>query len=162
MTAELREVDRLASEMLEVLWSYYLLSTNTLGSEDPVEAMRSLKIMALLSDDLLLRLAKLGETRRDTWNFAQVVKQFPNLTQRSALQRRVAEYQHLIVGIAGHRNRRIAHTSKASPATLEPTAEMLQAIHLAVDLVDEITGIRNTYEVAGLDLRLAALGSDAA
>jgi hypothetical protein len=162
MAVELRGVDRLAIEMLEVLWSYYLLSTNQLGSQDPVEGMRRIKIMVLLSDDLLLRLARLGESKRDTWNLTQVIKELPNLARRSALQRGVSEYQRLTGQITSHRNRRIAHISKASPASLQPPTEMLQAISLAVDLVDENTGVRNTYEVAGLDLRQAAFGNDAA
>lgn len=147
--------DSLATELLEALWSYHLLKQTKLRSRSRIEALGRIKVMGLLVDDILLRLAKLGETKRGTWNFSQVLKQLPtgDNSRVSDLRKRIAEYQKRIATIVTHRNRRIAHVSKHSAADLESPLEIRAALREAVSLLDDLAGDRHEFFVSKLDLR---------
>lgn len=156
-------VQRLSLEVLEGLWSYYLLQTlpSELDSDDTLKNLRTLKFIDLLIGDIILRLCKFRDGDSRSLSFEQVVK---NLRKRSATKGRVEDLESLIKtykattqNIENYRNAYIAHLSKCDRTHLKPTSEIYEAIQLAVRITDELSGKQNSYSIEGIDLRKAAL-----
>ena len=160
MNAERAGVPELGLEVLDILWSCYVLKHYSLEPQDELDAMRRLKILQVLTNDVLLRLAKLGEANRGSWNFAQVAKRTKRGdTPRVAQQ--IKQYRDLIQSIAQLRNSRIAHRAQEFQAGSPPPLEMWSAVGVAVSLLDELSGERVAYHIGGIDLRNAVLGEAA-
>jgi hypothetical protein len=158
--AERAGVPELGLEVLDILWSCYVLKHHSLEPQDELDAMRRLKILQVLTNDVLLRLAKLGEANRGSWNFAQVAKRTKRGdTPRVAQQ--IKHYRDLIQSIAQLRNSRIAHRAQEFQAGSPPPLEMWSAVGVAVSLLDELSGERVAYHIGGIDLRNAVLGEAA-
>jgi hypothetical protein len=155
-----------ALEVLDILWSTYLLRHHVTGSEDPVEAMRSLKILELLTNDIVVRLCKLRDPDAKSMGFPEALKALgtkPTRHQEAArLAERLAEYVRLTSNLNELRNARVAHLAKRGTVRVEPLVEMYDAVKLAVEITDGLLGERCVYQIANLDLRAEVLGHDAA
>lgn len=119
--------------------------------------MKTMKLIRLLADDIILRLNKLRDKRRDCLGFSQVAR---------ALERdinaKLAQFETITENLNAHRNTYIAHQSKGSREHLSPPVEMLEAIRLAVEIGDDLSGDRNQYKMLETDLRAEVLGGQTA
>jgi len=156
-------VKHLLIEVLEILWSYYLWQTlpSELDSHDPLENLRALKFNELLIGDIILRLCKFRDNDSRSLSFEQVVK---DLRKRSATKDRVEDIEPLIKkyktttqNIENHRNTYIAHLTKRDRIHLKPPGEIYEAIRLAVQITDKLSGDQNAYSIEGTGLRKAVL-----
>lgn len=149
----------LGIEMLETLYSYYLLKSLSQEpeSDELLSNMRKIKIAQLLTDDIILRLCKFRDDDSRSLGFEQVYK---SLRKREAKKNRVdglqdliKEYRSLTKNLESHRDAYIAHLSKRDRDHLKPTVELANAIGLALIITDRLCGVKNSYEVLDLDLR---------
>ena len=145
-------VQHLSLEMLEILWSYYLLQAlpSTLDSDDPLENLRTLKFIVLLQGDIILRLCKFRDNDSRSLSFEQVVK---DLRTRPATKDRVdglepliKKYRAITQNIENHRDTYIAHCSKRDRTHLKPQIEIYEVIRLAVQITDLLS--EKGYSVA--------------
>ncbi|MCB9106563.1 MAG: hypothetical protein H6633_20305 [Anaerolineales bacterium] len=156
-------IQYLSVEILDILWSYYLLQTlpYELDSDDRLENLRTLKFIELLIGDIILRLCKFRDNDSRSLSFEQAIK---DLRKRSATKGRVEglepvikKYKVTTQNIENHRNSYIAHLSKRDRTHLKPTSEIYEAIQLAVQIVDTLSGEQNSYSIEGIDLRKTVL-----
>jgi hypothetical protein len=154
----------LGVEMLEILYSYYLLKSLSQEPEsnDPLSNMRRMKITQLLTNDIILRLCKFRDNDSRSLSFDQVNKA---LRKREAKRNRVAgledmikEYRSLTLNLENHRNAYIAHLSKRDSDHLKPMVELANAIGLALKITDRLCGVKNSFKVLDLDLRQDQFG----
>ena len=87
MTKELSEEGYLASEVLEILWDFYLLKRPMGESDNAVENMTQLRFKELLIGSLILRLCKLRDDDTRSLSLDQTIK---------ALRKRAASAPPLI------------------------------------------------------------------
>jgi hypothetical protein len=153
----------LLMEVLEILWSCYLwqMLPYELESDDPIKNLRASKFNELLISDIILRLCKFRDDDSRSLSFEQVVK---NLRKRSVTKNRVEdieplikEYKTITQNIENHRNTYIAHLAKRDRTHLKPPSEIYEAIRLAVNITDKLSGDQNAYSIEGTDLRKAVL-----
>jgi hypothetical protein len=157
---------RLCVEVLEILWSYYLLKQQTCDSDISFENMKAMKFVQLLGNDIILGLCKFRDKDSRSLSFDQVFKE---LRKRAAskgyvkdIETKMAEYRRLTLNLQSHRDTYIAHLSKRDHAHLNPPTEMLATIRMAVQITDALVGSRNSYKVLDVDLRAEVLGENAA
>lgn len=158
-------LEKLGFEILELLWSYYLLRQETKVSDDPVLNLRSMKIIQLLQNDIILRLCKFRDKDSRSLSFDQLLKQEKKSNNNSRLKTltdQVKKYRDLTKNIENHREAYVAHLSKRGNEHLKPLAELQGAIKLALDLTDCFWGEENQYEIGGVDLRIALNKNNAA
>jgi HEPN superfamily AbiU2-like protein len=162
MTEEIPREKQLGLEVLDLLWSYSLLQSWSMADTDCLVQMKSVTLIRLLSDDIILRLCKLRDDDTRSISLSQVVKHLrkraDSADRAAAVERRLAEYRRLTENLERHRDTYIAHRSKRDKEYLRPPVEMLDAIRLAVALVDELSGMPERYEICGVDLRRDVLG----
>jgi hypothetical protein len=157
---KLTDEQGLAVEVLDILWSAYLLRHHCTGSDDPIEAMRSLKILRLLSDDLVLRLCKLRDRDKRSLNFQNVLGRASRRLgpqQVQVIRDRISAYVRAVGNLNELRNKHIAHREPGYAWFLKPPTDMRRAIQLVVEITDDLSGERWEYHVAGLDLRAEVL-----
>jgi hypothetical protein len=156
----------LAIQVLEILWTAYLMRHHTMGAEDPIEAMRRLKVAELLFNDLVLGLCKLRDpdTRSASLHRAlRVVRQRGLEPERAvAIKKRIAEYGRSVRNLVDLRNKLIAHRQVGTWWKLEMGTDIGQAIRLAVEITDDMLGEAVSYTVIGLDLRAEVIGRSGA
>lgn len=158
-----RPDQELASEIREVLCSFYFLKRELPESKVVLENLRTLHFIRLLHDDIVLRLSKLAEDDARSWSFRQA---FKKLSKRSAhsfsdadVDRQIRQFHNLVRPIRDHRDSYIAHRSKRDRAHLK-LPELLPAIRLAVEITDALAGEPVSYRLEEIDLRADALGQE--
>ena len=153
------EEQSLGVEMLDLLYSYYLLKSLSAEPEshDALGNMRRIKMAQLLTNDIILRLCKFRDDDSRSLSFDQVYKA---LRKREAKKERVdglepiiKKYRSLTRNLENHRDAYIAHLSKRDRSHLRPPVELADAIGLALTITDKLGGGKNSYKVLGLDLR---------
>jgi len=160
-------LEKTGFEILELLWSYYLLRQEPEVSDDPVSNLRSMKIIQLLHNDIILRLCKFRDKDPRSLSFDQLLKQEKKSNDNSnsklkTLTDRVKKYRDLTKNIENHRESYVAHLSKRGNEHLKPLAELQEAIKLALELTDDFWGEENQYKIEGVDLRIILNRNNAA
>jgi hypothetical protein len=158
---KLSDRQALGIEILEILWSSYLLRRHMTGADDPVEAMRSVKILHLLSDDLVLRLCKLRDCDKRALTFHRVLEAarrdgLPD-SEADLIDRCIAEFVASLGNLDELRNKHIAHRQSGHGWSIHNGTNITRAVELAVDITDRLCGERCDYRTAGLDLRAEVL-----
>jgi hypothetical protein len=147
---------RIGIEILELLWSYYLLKHEQPVTDDAISNMRSMKIIQLLTNDIILRLCKFRDKDSRSSSFNQLLKQEKKSNDQSqiaTLSGKVKQFREITKNIERHRNSYVAHLSKMGNEHLSPLAELKEAINLAVELADLFSKEKNQYTIEGIDLR---------
>lgn len=164
LTLELDPLERLGIELLQILMSsYYLRDTLAdLQTGDGHSNFRNLKILALLHNDIIVRLGKFREDDNRNWSFRQVAK-YVGMTTTTA--DRAADATPLIKEfvqtsdlLKDYRNHAVAHLTKRGTSHLAPLTEINRLVALAIRVVDVLSGERNEYRVGEVDLRREVLG----
>ena len=163
---EIRPVDRLSIELLEILLSVHLLKHPAADGNDYFSQTRNLKVVALLVNDIIVRLGKFREDDNRNWSFREVSKALEK--RASTASRAVAagpaikEFLQNSKRLEDYRNFTVAHLPKRGAAHLKPLTELYQLVTLAVKVVDILAGEKNQYKVGEVNLReVAASGADA-
>ena len=132
-----------------------------MNSDNALESFRTLKFSQLLCDDIILRLCKFSDGDSRSLSFEQAAKE---LRKRPATRDRVEDIEPLIKeyktttqSIRNHRNTRIAHLAKSDRTHLKPPTEIREAIQLALQIIDQLSGDQNEYRIEGIELRDAML-----
>lgn len=160
-------VQHLCMEVLEILWSYYLLQTlpSELDSDDPLKYLQMMKFVGLLTNDVILRLCKFRDDDSRSLSFKQVFKDLRKRSATSAraenLESMIKRYKSVTQNIENHRNTYIAHLSKRDRTHLKPPIEIIEAIHLSIEITDALSDSQNSYIIEGIDLRKTILGNRA-
>lgn len=158
----------LGLEMLETLYSYYLLRAvpSETESSDALTNMRMMKFAQLLTNEIILRLCKFRDDNSMSISFDQVNKV---LRKRAAkkerldgIENKIKEYKRLTHNMENHRNAYIAHLSKRDRNHLKPPFEMFDAINLALQITDQLCGEKVSYPVLNVDLRGPIFGETSA
>ena len=123
--------------------------------------MHSLKILQLLTNDIIVRLCKLRDLDSRSLGFPEALKALrmkPIRTEDAdKLAERLSEYERLTANLNELRNARVAHLAKRGMSQVELPVEMYDAVKLAVEITDELLGERCVYKIANLDLRAEVL-----
>ena len=153
------EEQSLGIEMLEILYSYYLLKSLSyeLESDDALDNMRRMKMVQLLTNDIILRLCKFRDHDSRSLSFEQVYK---TLRKREAKKNRVdgletiiSEYRSRTNNLENHRNAYIAHLAKRDRNHLKAPVDLVAIIGRALTIIDQLCGGKNSYKILNLDLR---------
>jgi len=155
---------RLALEALEVLVSAYYLAE--LGRSPPADDadtnLRNIKFLQLLLNDIVMRLGKFRDDDNRSWSFREVAKYLSKkkayAARAAAATQAIATYAQKTKKIEDFRNRSIAHLTKQGPAGVSLPLDVMEAIRLAVAIVDTLAGERNRYILGTVSLRHAVLG----
>jgi hypothetical protein len=155
---------RLGWEILDLLLSKQLLdsiSWESLETGDLRHRMRQLKIARLAYDDIVTKLSKLIDRRKDSLGAPQVIKLLrrskASPQQLARAQTALEHLEELVKPVLKkYRDTRLAHIGAAAFKENHPAVE--PAIRAAVDLVDAIEGTRNQYKDTDVDLRHEVLG----
>lgn len=143
-------------EIIEILWSYYLLKRELPVFDNAISNLRSMKIIQLLTNDIILRLCKFRETDSRSLSFDQLLKQEKKSGDENlyeTLNSKIKQYRTITQNIENHRNSYVAHRLKRGNEHLRPPTELKEAIKLAVELIDLFSRETNQYMVEGIDLR---------
>ena len=156
---------RLGSEILDILFSCYLLRSLSPSSDDPLENLKTTKFVHLVTNELTLRLCKFRDKDSRNLSFEQVFKTLKKkhiaVDQLNILEKQIKKYRQLTISLEAHRDAHVAHLAKRGTGHLKAPLEVLDAVRLAVEIVDIILGTRNEYRVLDVDLRRAVLDTDA-
>jgi len=144
----------LGCEVLDVLWSFYLLREQPQEPTSTLEGLKTTKFLSLLTDDIVLRLCKLRDKDPRAVSFESAAKRLGRIP---LLAQPLEDYRKLTDSLKEHRDKRIAHREQCRPQ-LEPLVQLLEAVRLAARIVDLLQGQHNTYAVEGLNLRREVLG----
>jgi hypothetical protein len=160
----LEPVHRLGVEALEILVSahYFAEVARTPPSDDADVNLRNIKFVQLLLNDIVLRLVKYRDDDNRNWSFREVAKY---LSKRKAYAARATEASAAIAKfvqrtkrLEDFRNRAIAHLTKQGPVGVSLPPDVTDAIRLALDIVDTLSGERNQYTLGAISLREVVLG----
>lgn len=161
---DIAEEARIGTELLDILWSCYLLRHSSPNSEHPLENLKIMKVVHLLTQDVILRLCKFRDKNSRNLSFDQALKALrkkaPPTRPLTGIENRIKEYRQLTMNLDAHRDANVAHLSKRGPAHLKPPVQMFEAVRLAVAIVDDLSGARNQYGILDVDLRHEVLGED--
>lgn len=157
---ELSGLQRLGTEMLELLWSYHLFieESNFFTIEGPtyLDALKRMTYISLLTQDIVLRLCKLDDKPKESWSFERVAK---NLGKWEATKAKVKKYQEEISNLKEHhRNAFMAHLPRVRPENFKPAFNIADAIQQALAIYDQLSGERSTFMIndggdSSVDLR---------
>lgn len=150
-------LEKLGFEILELLWSYYLLKQELEVSNNPLSNLRSMKIVQLLHNDIILRLCKFRDEDSRSLSFHQLLKlkrESIDDSKLNVLTDKVKKYRNLTKNIENHRDCYVAHLSKRGNEHLKPVAELQEVIRMALELTDDFWGEENQLKIEGVDLRI--------
>lgn len=151
--------ENLGIEMLEILYSYYLLQGASLeeGSDNALDNLRRVRFVQLLINDIILRLCKFRDDSSMSLSFIQVTKALRKRVVKKervdGIEAEIRKYNLLTQNLENHRNTYIAHLSKRARTHLKPTVEISDAVTLALQITDRLCGRKNSYKVLDIDLR---------
>ena len=149
-------VERLALEILDILLAVHYLRSQSYG-DDPLANLRETKVMALLFNDVVLRLGKFRDDDNRTWSFRKAAKYLGKRVQSApravAAKPLIAKFIERTKRLDDWRNLAIAHLPKRGASHLEPVTDLLIIVSLAVKIVDTLAGEENRYCVGTVDLR---------
>ena len=160
--ARIKPHGHVSVEILEILTSFYVLKRIRPESSDAHENLRTMHLVRLLRDDVILRLCKLDDNDTRSWSFEQALKKLRKRSSSGfdepAVQQQIKEFRNLIKPLREHRDARIAHRTKRDLTFLTPP-RLLPAIKLAIEIADALAGCATRYTFLDLDLRADALGT---
>lgn len=151
--SERLEHNRIFTETLELLISYYffLRVSKRLIADDPggLDGYEQSLTVHLLHNDIVLRLCKLDDKRKDTWNYQQVLKIIPSghfdPATLKELKSKIDEYVKSIDSIRSEqRHGFIAHLPKRKTGKISEY-DFKKSIGLAVAISDLFLGERNQF-----------------
>lgn len=123
-------------------------------------------VVHLLTQDVILRLCKFRDKDSRSLSFDQALKALrknaSGTDRLKDVETRIKEYRRLTMNLGAHRDASVAHLSKQGSAHLKPPLQMFEAVRLAVDIVDDLSGERNPYQILNVNLRHEVLGENAA
>lgn len=155
----------LGVEILEILWTYYLLKQQVPNYDDTFSNLRENKFIQLLVNDIILRLCKFRDKDSRSISFEQAKKKLEKKnkvkSQNQYLDKILKKYRDHTINLEKHRDSYIAHLSKRDRIHLKPTIEIFTAIKMAVQIVDSLCGEKNAYRLEKIDLRVEVLGDKA-
>ena len=161
---EIRPVDRLGIELLEILLSVHLLKQTAADGDDFFSQARNLKVVTLLVNDIIVRLGKFREDDNRNWSFREVSKALAKSTvtdsRAVAVGPAIKEFLQNSKWLKDYRNLAVAHLPKRGAANLKPLTELYQLVTLAVKVVDILAGEKNQYKVGEVNLREVAASSE--
>lgn len=150
-------VQRLGTEILEILYSAYLLRHQAFNSGNTLSNMRETKVTSLLVNDVIVRLGKFRDDDNRDWSFRQAAKA---LKKKSSMASRAALAEPLIEKfiekskrLEDYRNLVVAHLPKRGTGHLKPLTDLFDLVLLAVQVVDALSGEINVYRIEHIDLR---------
>ena len=154
---EIDSVQRLGTELLEVLLAVHLLRNPAADGEDYLSNVRNTKMIALLVNDIVVRLGKFREEDNRNWSFREAAKALRKKTssagRAAAAEQPIQEFVQGSKKLEDYRNVAIAHLAKRGASHLKPLTELYQLVALAVNVVDILSGEKNEYRVGEVDLR---------
>ncbi len=163
-TLKTRSIDRLGIELLEIMLSVYLLRNPAAVGEDYLSQMRSTKVVALLVNDIIVRLGKFREDDNRNWGFREVAKLLGKRTSTAshavAAAPAIDEFMQGSKRLEDYRNLAVAHLPKRGAAHLHPLTELYRLVALAVRIVDTLAGEKNAYRFGEVDLRKEVMGDE--
>ncbi len=145
------------AEILELLISYYFLKEIKVESDVPIENLKSLKLISLLTDDIILGLCKLGDADNRTASFFSQFNSIVHPTRNDELGVRITHYVQRTKGLRRHQNWRIAHLSSEDRGKPTPLIELFDLVREAVEIWDVMSGDVKEYRLLEIDLREAVL-----
>lgn len=155
-TREIPPVGRLGLELLEVLFSVHLLRNPAPEADDYLSQMRNKKIVALLVNDIIIRIGKFREKSNRNLGFLKVAKLLGKTSaagHAAAAASAIEEFMNSSIRLGNYRNLAVAHLSKHGTAELDPLVELYHLVGLAIRIVDILDGEKNEYRVGPVDLR---------
>ena len=165
LVSEIPEELRLGSEILDILFCCYLLQSLSPSSDDSLENLKTTKFVHLVTNELTLRLCKFRDKDSRNLSFEQVFKTLKKkhtvLDQLNSLEKQIKKYRQLTISLEAHRDTHVAHLAKRGTGHLKAPLEIFDAVRLAVEIVDIISGTCNEYRLLDVDLRRAVLSADA-
>lgn len=154
-------------DTLMTYWVFKRLSEKLIAQDlGGLEALEHQVLIQALYQDIVLRLCKLGDPRKDTWSLRQVAKYMkkhhPIRSFPVDIETKIGDYQLAIEGIKDdQRNRYMAHRSKVRVGSFKPPDDFRIAILLAVQICDELHGETVEYTIspgwAGIEVNLREL-----
>ncbi len=152
--AMLSPLGQMKSEILDLLVSYhfYIGESEKLTHEDPggLEALRMMVVCQALLQDIILRLPKLGDLRKDVWSFKELRKEREKrgIKISKSLRGKLTQYQNEINQLNKfHRNSYMAHRAKNRQWPPDSMSQIKQVIILALKIADELEGERIDYKI---------------
>ena len=149
-------LQKVGFEILEILWSFYLLIREHSDSDNRLENFKRIKMVQLLTNDIILRLCKFRDKDSRSFSFDQLlkdVKKSGNQERLKKLTEKIKKFREQTKNIQRHRQFYVAHLSKQSRQDLRPITELRPVIKLAVEITDDFCEDTNQYEVGGINLR---------
>ncbi len=163
----LSPLQQLTTEVHNLLAAYWFFKKRSKESvtKNPggIDALEDMILLQSLTQDIVLRLGKLGDTRRDTLSFMQVVKHIrkhgPVQNIPANIDSKIAQFEKEIEDIkVHHRNSYMAHISKSKPWPFKPSFNLREAIQLAIQICDDLHGEKMEYKIssdwAGIEIDL--------
>lgn len=163
MVTPLDGIDDLSVEVLELLHAKCVFDSLRPESDDARENMRTMKLIQVVYDDMVLRLWKFlddsptsngGRPLIDRLRKHKLVDE----NQLVAAEETLARLHVAMPNLEEYRHTRVAHVAAKRSAKVKPHPPLLSAIREAVVFVDQLKGSRNDYSVLTDDLRAIVLG----
>ncbi len=157
---------RIGFALLELLWSYYILLGLIPESDNLIENLKTMKVVSLLTDDIILRLCKLRDNDGRTLSFNQLSRHcsqgIADRARERDIRAKIRRFRGLTENLENHRNSYIAHLSSEPRSHLSPTTEIYDALREALEIWDILKGEVVSYKIVDLDLRIEIFKSEAA
>ena len=165
-SADVQPINRLGVELLDILLSCYLLRFPPEPSTDSLAQLRELKVISLLSNDVILRLGKFRDDDNRSWSFTQAAKALRKKSSTSRLAAAaepiIEEFLQCTKRLEDYRNLSVAHIAKRGAGHLQPLTDLYRIVGIAVRVVDELSGGKQLYTAFEINLREQVLGEAAA
>jgi hypothetical protein len=163
MVTPLDGIDDLSIEVLELLYSKSVFDSLRPESEDARENMRTMKLIQVVYDDMVLRLWKFLDNSPTSNGGRPLIDRLRKrkLVDESRLvagEATLIRLRAAMLNLEEYRHTRVAHIAAKRSAKIKPHSPLLPAIREAVALVDNLKGARNSYSVLTDDLRVIVLG----
>jgi len=162
-SAKISPQANLALEALDLLVSFYFFKGKIPDSDNIIENFETMKFVQLLHNDIILRLYKFADDDSRSWSFAQVLKKIRKRSDikisEEEISIKIKKYRELIRNIENHRNVYIAHLSKRDRTFLKPP-DLFPLIKMTIEILDDLSGEKNTYKFSDIDLRQELFGEN--
>lgn len=109
------------------------------------------QIIALkcIENDLVIRLCKLNDKRKDTSSFKNALKEYIYASEDSKgvkqIENKIAKYETLTSELKKRRDEELGHLAKGAKDNFDPQFNLLPTLRVAVELVDMLHGKPVSY-----------------